>query len=97
MVTPSTIVVAADTPAQRAAYAAQVIRTFYVSYANVEDLAQLLATIVRTPELPVQPQFMANAAAHTLTVRATAEVAGIVIPGSGRRRPATCYWQPWSE
>ena len=78
VVAPSTIVVAPDTPQQRAAYAPQVIRTFYVSHADVEALAELLATVVRTPELAVQPRFMANAASHTLTVRSTAAVAGIV-------------------
>ena len=42
VVNPTTIVVAPETPAARAAYTPQVIRTFYVSHADVEELTALL-------------------------------------------------------
>lgn len=78
VVTPTTIVVAPDTPAKRGAYAAQVIQTFYVSHADVEDLVALLTAVVRLPEMAVPPQFVANVDANSITVRAAAPVAGIV-------------------
>ena len=78
VVAPTTIVVAPDTPAKRGAYVAQVIQTFYVSHANVEDLVALLSVVVRMPEMAVQPQFVANADANSITVRAAAPVVGII-------------------
>ena len=78
VVNPTTIVVVPDTPQKRADYAEQVIRTFYVSHGNVEELVELLRAIVSTPQMPVQPQFFGNAAANTITVRATAPVVGII-------------------
>ncbi len=78
VVDPTTIVVVPDTPQKRADYAEQVIRTFYVSHGNVEELVELLRAIVSSPEMPVQPQLVANAAANTITVRGTAPVVGII-------------------
>ena len=78
VVNPTTIVVAPDTPAARAAYTPQVIRTFYVSHADVEELTGLLTAVVGGIQAASQPQFFANTAANSITVRATAPVAGIV-------------------
>ena len=78
VLTPTTIVVVEDTPPQRAAYAPQVIRTFYVSHADVEELAGLVGAVVRTPQMVSPPQIAPHAAANSLTVRATAGVMGIV-------------------
>ena len=78
VVNPTTIVVAPDTPAARAAYTPQVIRTFYVSHADVEELAGLLTAVVGGIQASSPPQFFANTAANSITVRATAPVAGIV-------------------
>ena len=78
VLTPTTIVVAPDTAQQRAAYEAQVIRTFYVSHADVEELAGLVGAVVRTPQMTSPPQIAPHAAAHSLTVRASAGVMGIV-------------------
>ena len=78
VVDPTTIVVVPDTQQKRADYAEQMIRTFYVSHGNVEELVELLRAIVTTPQMPVQPQFVANAAANSVTVRATAPVVGII-------------------
>ena len=78
VVDPTTIVVVPDTQQKRGDYAEQVIRTFYVSHGNVEELVELLRAIVSTPQMPVQPQFVANGAANTITVRATAPVVGII-------------------
>ncbi len=78
VVTPATIVVAPDTAQKRAAYAAQVIRTFYVSHADAEDLVGLLSAVMRMPDMAVAPQWAANAAANSITVRASAPVVEII-------------------
>ena len=49
-------------------YAKQVIRTFYVPHGNLEELSELLRAIVVTPQVPVRPQFVPNAAANTITM-----------------------------
>ena len=78
VVNDATIIIVPETPQKRAAYEEQVIRTFFVSHATVEELVQLLTTIVRVPQMAVQPQFVANAQANTITVRATIAVAGVI-------------------
>ena len=75
---PRTIIVVPETPEKRAEYEELVIRTFYVSHGDVEALAELLTALVSVPNMPVEPQLVANVAANAITVRATAPVAGIV-------------------
>ena len=78
VVDPRTIVVAPETPDKRGEYEELVIRTFYVSHGDVEALAELLATLVRLPNMQNEPQLVANVAANAITVRASAPVVGIV-------------------
>ena len=78
VVDPTTIVVAPDTPEKRAEYEEQVIRTFYVSHGNVEELVELLRAIVGLPEMPVEPALVANVPANAITVRATAPIVAII-------------------
>ena len=78
VVDPTTIVVAPDTPEKRAEYEEQVIRTFYVSHGNVEELVELLRAIVSLPDLPVAPELVANVPANAITVRATAPLVAII-------------------
>lgn len=78
VVNPTTILVAPDTPEKRAAYEEQAIRTFYVSHGDVEELAAMLNAVLRTPQMPLNPQVVPNTAANSLTVRATTSVLGIV-------------------
>ena len=78
VVNPTTIVVAPDTQEKRTAYGAQVIRTFYVSHADVETLVELLGAVVRLPDMPAPPQVVANPDGNSLTVRATLPVMGII-------------------
>ena len=75
---PRVIIVVPETPQKRAQYEEQVIRTFYVSHADVQELAQLLSQIVRAPQMAVQPAVIPNTAANTITVRATTDVAAII-------------------
>ena len=75
---PRTIIIIPDTPQKRAAYEEQVIRTFYVSHADVQELSQLLSQIVRVPQMAVQPQIVPNVVANTITIRATTAVAAVI-------------------
>ena len=70
-----TIIVIPDTPQKRAQYEEQVIRTFYVSHADVTELSQLISTIIRVPQMAVQPMVAVNATNNSITVRATSLMA----------------------
>ena len=72
------ITVIPDTPQKRAQYEEQVIRTFYVSHADATELAQLLTTMIRLPNMAVQPRIVANKSANTITVGATSNVVAII-------------------
>ena len=72
------IIVVPETPQKRQQYEEQVIRTFYVSHADVTELSQLLSQIVRAPQMAVQPAVIPNTVANTITVRATTAVAAII-------------------
>ena len=75
---PRTIIVIPETAQKRGQYEEQVIRTFYVSHADVQELGQLLSQLVRAPQMPVQPVVSANTIANTITVRATTAVVAII-------------------
>ena len=72
------VIIVPDTPQKRAQYEEQVIRTFYVSHADVAELATLLTQVVRAPTLAVQPQIVPNTTSNTITVRATTPVAAVI-------------------
>lgn len=72
------VIIVPDTPQKRAQYEEQVIRTFYVSHADVAELATLLTQVVRAPALAIQPQIVPNTTSNTITVRATTPVAAII-------------------
>jgi general secretion pathway protein D len=69
-----TIIVIPDQPAKHQQYDELVIKVFYISHADATELSQLLQSMMRIPQMPVQPMVMPNKAANTLTVRATAPV-----------------------
>lgn len=73
------VIVAPDTPQKRQQYEDQVIRTFYISNADVTELSQLLTQVIRGGQpMPVQPQIVPNAISNTITVRATPAVAAVI-------------------
>ena len=78
VVNAGSVMIVPDTPQKRAQYEEQVIRTFYVSHADVSELATLLTQVVRAPTLSVQPQIVANTTSNTITVRATTAIAGVI-------------------
>ena len=73
-----TIIVVPETPQKRGQYDEQVIQTFFVSNADVQELAQLLGQVVRVPGMAIQPVIIPNSLNNTITVRATGPVVAIV-------------------
>ena len=72
------LIIVPDTPQKRAQYEEQVIQTFFISHADVTELATLLMEVVRAPTLAVQPQIVANATSNTIVIRATTAVADVI-------------------
>ncbi len=75
---PKTILVADDTPAMHQKYDEMVIRVFYISHADVAELAQTLNTVMRLSTMPVQPTLLPSKTSNTITVRATAQVMDVI-------------------
>lgn len=75
---PRTIIVVPETAGKRGQYDEQVIQTFFVSNADVQELSQMLSQIIRIPGMAVQPAVIPNALNNTITVRATAPVIAII-------------------
>lgn len=73
-----TIIVAVDSVPNRNKYEEQVIRTFYLSHADANEVFTMLNSVVRIAGQAVLPTFSANKTANTITVRATASVVQIV-------------------
>jgi general secretion pathway protein D len=71
---PRTILIIPDQPAKHQQYDDLVLRVFYISHADATELASLVNSIMRIPQMAVQPMVMPNKAANTITVRATAPV-----------------------
>jgi len=72
------IFVFADTPAKHTQYDEQVIRTFYVQHADVTELTQLLSSIIRLPNIAVQPAISFSKAANSMTIRASTTIMAIL-------------------
>jgi general secretion pathway protein D len=72
-----TIIVAADSTQKRTQYEEQVIRTFFVSHADVTELNQMLTGLIRVAGQAVQPQIVPSKTNNTITIRATAPVVQI--------------------
>jgi general secretion pathway protein D len=73
-----TIIVIQDTNQKRTQYEDQVIKTFFLSHADAQEMNQLLTGIIRLPGMPVQPVFVANKTSNTLTARASSAVMNII-------------------
>ena len=72
------IFVFADTPAKHTQYDEQVIRTFYIQHADVTELSQLLSSIIRLPNIAVQPAISFSKAANSMTIRASTTIMAIL-------------------
>ena len=49
-----------------------------MSHGDVTELSQLISTIIRVPQMGVQPMVAVNTTNNSITVRATAAVAGVI-------------------
>ena len=78
VVNPKTIIVVNDRADKRQQYDDMVVRVFYISHADAQELSQMVTTIMRVPQMPVAPVIMPNKTANTITVRATTQVADII-------------------
>ncbi len=75
---PKTIIIIPDNAQKHAQYDDLVVRVFYISHADVSELAQVINTIMRIPTMPVPPTLLPNKTANTITVRATAPVIDVI-------------------
>ena len=75
---PKTIIVVPDNAQKHAQYDELVVRVFYISHADVSELAQVINTIMRIPTMAVQPTLLPSKTANTITVRATAAVVDVI-------------------
>ena len=73
-----TILVIQDTPPQRQKYEDQIIRTFYVSHADPQEMLNLVNSVVRITGIAIPPSVSVNKTANTLTVRGTANLVNIL-------------------
>jgi general secretion pathway protein D len=73
-----TILVIQDTPQKRQQYEDQIIRTFYISHADPQDLFNLVNQIMRIQGIAIQPAVTVNKTANTITVRGTPNVVNIL-------------------
>jgi general secretion pathway protein D len=73
-----TIIVIPDQPAKHQQYDDLVIKVFYVSHADATELVQLVNTIMRIPQMAIQPTIMPSKTANTITVRATGPVMDVI-------------------
>jgi type II secretory pathway component GspD/PulD (secretin) len=84
-----TILVIQDTAQKRQQYEDQVIRTFYISHADPQELFTLLGQVMRIQGVAVQPVFSVNKSTNTITVRGTPSIVNIfekVIEANDRPR-----------
>jgi general secretion pathway protein D len=73
-----TILVIPENAQNRAKYEEMVIRTFYLSHADSQEVVQLLNTIMRVPGVPLVPAFVANKTQNSITVRGAAPLVAIM-------------------
>ena len=78
MLNDRSIIVAPDTSPKRAQYKEQVIRIFYISHADAEELTSTINSVVRVPQMAVQPMVSFSRTANTITVRGTTSVVAII-------------------
>ncbi len=73
-----TIFVFPDNAQAHGKYDEQVVRTFYLSHSDATEMNQLLSSMIRVPGIAVQPAIVANKTTNSVTVRAGANIVGII-------------------
>ena len=75
---PKTIIVVNDRADKRQQYDEMVVKVFFVSHSDAQEVAQLVTTVMRVPQMPVAPVLIVNKTANTITVRGTIQVVDII-------------------
>ena len=73
-----TILVIPDTKQKRQQYEEQIIRTFYVSHADPQEIYNMINQIVRIQGIAITPVVSINKTANTITVRGTPNIVNIL-------------------
>ena len=73
-----TILVIQDTAQKRQQYEEQIIRTFYVSHADPQEIYNMINQIVRIQGIAITPVVSINKTANTITVRGTPNIVNIL-------------------
>jgi general secretion pathway protein D len=73
-----TILVIQDTAQKRQQYEDQIIRTFYVSNADPQEIYNMINQIVRIQGIAITPVVSINKTANTITVRGTPNIVNIL-------------------
>jgi general secretion pathway protein D len=73
-----TIIIIPDLPVKHQQYDDLVMRVFFVNHADATELASRVNSIMRIPQMAVQPMVMPDKASNTITVRATAPVMDVI-------------------
>ncbi len=79
VLSPRSLIVVPETPQKRLQYEDQIIRTFYISNADVQELSTVLNQIIRGgSQVGVQPTIVPNVTSNTIAVRATPAVMVVI-------------------
>jgi type II secretory pathway component GspD/PulD (secretin) len=73
-----TILVIQDTAQKRQQYEDQIIRTFYISHADIQEIFNLVNQVMRIQGIAIQPTVTINKTASTITVRGTPNIVNIL-------------------
>jgi type II secretory pathway component GspD/PulD (secretin) len=73
-----TILIIQENAQKRQQYEDQVIRTFYVSHADPQELFQLISQVMRIQGVAIQPVISVNKTTNTITVRSTPNLVNII-------------------
>jgi type II secretory pathway component GspD/PulD (secretin) len=73
-----TILVIQDSPTKRQQYEDQIIRTFFVSHADPQEVFNMLNQVMRIQGIAVAPVVTMNKTANTITVRGTPNIVNIL-------------------
>jgi len=74
---PTTIMVVSDTAQAHAKYDDLVIRVFYLSHSDPQEISQIINTVMRIPTA-AQPALFPNKTANSITVRAPAPMVDVI-------------------
>ncbi len=74
---PTTIIIAQDNPQAHTKYDDLVVRVFYLSHSDPQEISQIINTVMRIPTA-AQPALYPNKTANTITVRGTAAMVDVI-------------------